>query len=291
MMHATFDATQSASLLARTEFLHTTAGRLAYRSIGTGPALVLLHRFRAAIDDWDPLFLDTLARGRRVIVFDSAGVGESAGEVPATLEGASEVAADFIAALGVESADVLGWSMGGMTAQLLAVTRPDIVRRVVLAGTLPAGGSPEVVPSGQEWSQIAGKADYADEDILRLFFTDTKASREAGLASLTRMTTAERTGSSVKTMPEVMQRQLGAIIGFYKNDGGWYERLEEITVPVFVANGDLDGAFPVIDSVVLARQIAGAQLAIYPNSGHGFLFQYAERFANDILMFLDQEAG
>jgi pimeloyl-ACP methyl ester carboxylesterase len=287
MITSALNAAPSVSLAAHTEFVDTQNGRLAYRSIGAGPPLVLLHRFRAALDDWDPLFLNTLAQGRCVITFDSAGVGASAGKVPDTLEGAASVAADFITALGIKTADILGWSMGGMTAQLLAVTRPEVVRRVVLAGTLPAGGCPEVVPSGPEWSQIAGKPEYDDEDILRLFFTDTEASRAAGLESLARMTTQGRAGSSVKTTPEVMQRQLGAIISFYKNEGDWYERLGEITAPVLVANGDLDGAFPAINSVVLAREIPGAQLAIYPDAGHGFLFQYSERVANDILAFLD----
>lgn len=283
-----FDAAASPTFGARTDFVDTFVGRLAFRTIGDGPPLVLLHRFRAAIDDWDPLFIDRLAAGRRVILFDGAGVGGSGGELPVTLEGAADGAAALIEALGLGSADVLGWSMGGMTAQILAIKHPVAVRRIVLAGTLPPGGSPEVVPSGPEWSQVAGNPAYGDEDILHLFFTGTEHSRAAGRASLARMDRDGRAGSSVKTTAQVMQGQLGAIIGFYKNEGDWYGRLSAITAPTLVANGDKDGAFPVIDSVVLAREIPGAQLVVYPDSGHGFLFQYAERFAADTLAFLDR---
>lgn len=147
--------------------------RFAWRSHGRArpgePPLVLLHRFRAAMGDWNPLLLDLLARERRVIAFDNRGAGESAGETPPTLERAADDAAAFLRALGIGQADVLGWSMGGMTAPILALRHPGLVRRLVLCGTLPAGGSPEVVPSGPEWSRRAGKPAYEDEDILRLF--------------------------------------------------------------------------------------------------------------------------
>jgi len=264
--------------------------RFAWRSYGEerpGEApLALLHRFRAGMDDWDPLLLDLLARERRVIAFDNRGVGQSGGETPPTLQQAADDAAMVLHALGIEQVDVLGWSMGGMTAPIMALRHPALVRRLVLCGTLPAGGSPEVVPSGPEWSQRAGKPAYEEEDILWLFFTESDPSRAAGRASLARMSAPGRPGSAVKTTPATMQAQLQAIIRFYNNEGGWYEQLRDVAQPVLVANGDRDGAFPVIDSVVLARELPQSQLAIYPDAGHGFLFQYPERFAADILAFL-----
>ena len=274
----------------RTRFADVSGTSFAWRGYGEArrgePPLVLLHRFRAAMDDWDPLLLDLLAQKRRVIAFDNRGVGASGGETPATLEQAADDAAAFLEAVGVAQADVLGWSMGGMTAPILASRFPAVVRRIVLCGTLPAGGSPEVVPSGPEWSQRAGRPAYDDEDILYLFFTTSGASRAAGRASLARMTRSGLLGSAVKTTPATMQAQLAAIIRFYKNEGGWYERLRSIQQPALVANGDRDGAFPVVDSVVLARELPQSQLAIYPDAGHGFLFQYPERFAADVSAFL-----
>lgn len=273
-----------------TRFATVDGMRCAWRSYGMEqggqPPLVLLHRFRAAMDDWDPLLLDLLARDRQVIAFDNRGVGESGGETPGTLEQAADDAAAFLRAIGVEQADVLGWSMGGMAAPLLALRHPQLVRRLVLCGTLPAGGSPEVVPSSPEWGQRAGKPSYEDEDILWLFFTATEASRAAGRASLARMARPNLPGSAVKTTPATMQAQLAAIIRFYKNEGGWFGRLREVRQPALVANGDRDGAFPVIDSVVLARELPHSQLAIYPDAGHGFLFQMPERFAADVLALL-----
>ena len=262
---------------------------VAHRSYGDhdgGVPLVLLHRFRATMDDWDPALIDALTAERRVIAFDSPGVGESGGETPATLEEAADIAALVVRTLGVGQADFLGWSMGGITAQILALRHPALVRRLVLAGTLPPGGSPEVVPSPPAWGQIAGKPEYEDEDILCLFFTESAASRTAGRASLDRLSRPGLPGSRVKTTPSTMQAQLQAIIRFYRNEGGWYERLGEIAAPTLVANGDQDGAFPVIDSVVLAREIPGAQLLIYPDAGHGFLFQDPARFAADVSAFL-----
>jgi len=275
---------------ATTRFTTVDGTRFAWRSFGPEqsmqPPLVLLHRFRAAMDDWDPRLLELLAEDRQVIAFDNRGVGESGGEAPATLEQATDDAAAFLRAVGIGQADVLGWSMGGMTAPLLALRHPHFVRRLVLCGTLPAGGSPEVVPSSPEWGQRAGKPSYEDEDILWLFFTASEASRAAGRASLARMARPGLPGAAVKTTAATMQAQLAAIIRFYKNEGGWFGRLREVQQPALVANGDRDGAFPAIDSVVLARELQHSQLAIYPDAGHGFLFQTPERFAADVLAFL-----
>lgn len=275
------------ALDAPTQFVEVDGARLAYRTVGEGEPLILLHRFRAAMDDWDPALIDALAAGRQVIVFDSAGVGESGGAVPPTLAGAADVAAGFAGALGIAEADWLGWSMGGMTAQILAIEHPEVVRTITLAGTLPPG-NPLTEASPPAWLEVATKPDYADEDVLHLFFTESEASRAAGLESLERMTRDEVAGSSVKTRPEVMGVQAEALFGFIENRDGYFERLGEIEAPAFVANGDWDLAAPAINSVVLAREIPDARLAIYPDAGHAFLFQDPERFADDVLRFLDE---
>ena len=260
---------------------------VAYRTLGTGQPIVLLQRFRGTMDDWDPAFLEQLAAtGRQVILFDNLGVGESGGSVPDTLEAAADDAAEFIRALGLRRVPVLGWSMGGMTAQVLAIRHPDLVSHLVLAGTAPAGGAPEVVHAPREWVSVATKPDYRDDDVLFLFYTDSASSRTAGRASLARMTRGSQNGSAVKTSAGVMQAQAQAVVQFARNEGGWYQKLREIRVPTLVANGDRDRAFAAIDSVVLAREIPGAQLALYPDAGHAFHFQYPRRFAQDVHAFL-----
>lgn len=273
---------------ARTQFVEVKGEKIAYRVIGSGDPLFALNRFRGTMDDWDPAFVDALATQRQVILFDSLGVGESSGETPTTLEAAADAAAGLAQALGIAQADFIGWSMGGMTAQILGLRHPDVVRGLILAGTLPPGGSPEVVPSSPEWSQTAGKPDYVDDDILYLFFTPSEASQAAGQASLTRIAKLKGgSGSAVGSSQAAMGGQYQAIMAFYGNQMGVYERLGDIAASVLVANGDQDGAFPVIDSVILAGKIPNAQLVVYPDSGHGFLFQFPERFAEDIHVFLN----
>jgi pimeloyl-ACP methyl ester carboxylesterase len=273
---------------AETKTVDIGHSEIAYRVFGEGQPIIFLNRFRAAMDDWDPALVEQLVRGnRQVIVFDNVGVGASTGAVPNNLEQAADDAVRFADAIGLRQVDVLGWSMGGMTAQLLALRHPDLVRKLVLAGTLPPVGTPEVIPASQQWGQVATKPTYSDEDILFLFFTKSEASRAAGLASLARMSHPGRPGSSVKTKPEIMPAQIQAITGFARNEGGWYGRLKEIMHPTLVANGDRDAAFPAIDSVVLAREIPNSHLIIYPDAGHGFLFQMPDRFGDDVDAFLN----
>jgi pimeloyl-ACP methyl ester carboxylesterase len=270
---------------AVTQFVDVNGAKIAYRSFGHGEPLIMLQRFRGSMDDWDPGFLNPIGKSRRVITFDSAGVAESKGTVPPNLEGAADVAVSFAQAIGIQRADFAGWSMGGMTGQILAVKYPEAVRKLVLIGTLPPGGSPDVVPSPQDWGSVAGKPAYTQDDLLYLFFSPSPAGREAGLKSLQR-TSFRRPATEQKSTTETMQAHYGAIVGFYKNDGGWYEKLKSISAPTLVVNGDKDLAFPAIDSVILGREIPKAQVALYPDSGHGSHFQYPDRAAQDILVFL-----
>jgi pimeloyl-ACP methyl ester carboxylesterase len=274
---------------AHTQFIDTQGVKIAYRSFGQGDPIILLHRYRASMDDWDPALLDALAAHRRVIVFDNAGVGESEGLVQETLEGAADTIAAFVTALDLKKVDVLGWSMGGMTAPILAIKHPELVRKLVLTGTAPPGGSPDVVVSlaNRNWGPTATKPTYTDDDILLLFFSPSQHGIQAGRASLSR-TSTRRPATEMKSSPEAKTVQSSAMRAFFKNEGGWYQRLKEVKAPTLVANGDRDPVFPAIDSIILAREIPGAELAIYPDSGHGFLFQYPDRFAADVLAFLQR---
>lgn len=275
--------------VAATRYVDADGLRFAYRSYGTyqpGQAsLILLHRYRATMDDWDPAFIDALAAGRHVIAFDNRGIGASGGVVPTTLEQAADDAAAFAAALGLSQIDVLGWSMGGMTAQIMALRHAALVRRIVLGGTCPPG-NPASKPAPDHWQAVASKPNYTDEDLLTIFFTKSEHSRALGRASLARMNLPGMHGAAVKTAPEVMAAHDAAIGAFWQNKNGWFERLSQVRQPALVANGDRDEAFPVTDSVVMAREIPNSRLAIYPDAAHGFLFQVPEAFASDVLTFL-----
>lgn len=264
-----------------TEFIVVNGIRVATRSFGAGDPLVLLNRFRGTMDNWDPALATALAREHRVIVFDSLGIGETAGEAPATVEQMAEFAARVLESVGSGAMDVLGYSIGGLVAQVLAVKQPRLVRKIILAATMPAGGSAEVSWS-PAWLKTASNPKPSVELALSLFYTNSDAGRSAGATSFARM----RYPPTALVSPSAMAAQAEAIRRFANNEGGWYARLREIAVPAFVANGDRDGLFPAIDSAVLAREIPRSSLVIYPDSGHGFLFQYVERFSEDVLLFL-----
>ncbi|RUX25245.1 alpha/beta fold hydrolase [Mesorhizobium sp. M7A.F.Ca.US.011.01.1.1] len=123
--------------------------------------------------------------------------------------------------------DVLGWSMGGMTAQIVAIKHPDVVRKLVLIGASAPAGSPEVITSPGDWSKVAAKPAYTDADLLYLFFSPSPEGAAAGRASLAR-TSFRRPASLVKTTPQATGAQYQAITGFFGNSDGWYQRLKQI---------------------------------------------------------------
>lgn len=266
-----------------TEFVEVNGVNVAMRSVGEGREIVLLHRFRGTLDDWDPAFLGTLAAHYRVTTFDSIGVGETGGTVPDNAKAMADFAAAVVKNIAPQPVDILGWSLGGFVGQMLAIKYPHLVRRLILAGTMPAGGRSELVWSAA-WLAKASAPVPTAENALALLYGESEASQSAGVASLRRLPHPPAAYAS----PEAVANQAKAIQRFGDGDVGAWFRLGAIAAPTFVANGDRDGLFPAIDSVVLARQIPNSQLAIYPDSGHAFLFQHAERFVEDARGFLDR---
>jgi pimeloyl-ACP methyl ester carboxylesterase len=255
-----------------TEFVVVDGVNVATRTVGSGTPLVLLHRFRGTLDDWDPALMSALATDHEVLMFDSLGIGQTPGVVPDRVEGMADFAARVIQAAAEGPVDVLGWSLGGFVAQALALKYPRLVRKLVLAGTMPAASAPELVWS-TDWLKRASAPVPTAENALALLYGDSDVSRQAGWESLGRLPhppAAYVSSAAMATQAEAIRRFADG------DDGEWYARLKDITAPTFVANGDRDGLFPAIDSAVLARQIPRSQLAIYPDSGHAFLFQYAE---------------
>jgi pimeloyl-ACP methyl ester carboxylesterase len=258
----------------------------AYRDTGGAGAapLVLLQHFRGNLDNWDPALIDALASARRVITFDNTGVGGSTGTTPDTIEQMARDAIAFIAAMGLSQVDLLGFSIGGFVAQQVALVRPAIVRRLVLAAAAPQGAAgmhgwaPEVIGA-------VGAPQTSPEGYLGVFFTQSAASRQAGKEALGRMA-ARAQGRDQAITWMTREAQYDAVCTWGIPDHALLQRLAAIEMPVFVADGDSDPMILPHYSYLLAGLIPHARVAIYPDAAHGFLFQHHAQFAADVEAFL-----
>jgi pimeloyl-ACP methyl ester carboxylesterase len=257
----------------------------AYRQVGEGtPALVLVQHFRGNLDNWDPALVGALARDRRVVTFDNAGVGGSTGTTPSTIAQMARDAIAFLEALELGAVDLLGFSIGSFVAQEIALIRPAVVRRLILASAAPRGAAgihgwaPEVI-------EAVGAPAPNPDGYLSVFFTRSAASRQAGVETLGRLT-ARRDDRDDQTTWQTRQAQYDAVCEWGVPDHGQLQRLSAIGMPVFVANGDSDPMIPPHLSYLLAGLIPQARVKIYPDSAHGFLFQHHAEFAGDVDAFL-----
>jgi pimeloyl-ACP methyl ester carboxylesterase len=256
-----------------------------YRETGKGtPALVLLQHFRGNLDSWDPALVDALARDRRVITFDNAGVGGSTGTTPSTISQMACDAIAFIEALELDEVDLLGFSIGSFVAQEIALIRPSLVRRLVLASSAPRGAAgmhgwaPEVIDA-------VGAPTRNPDGYLGVFFTGSSTSTQAGVETLGRLT-ARRDDRDVQTTWQTRQAQYDAVCEWGIPDHSHLQRVSSIDMPVFVANGDADPMILPHFSHLLAGLIPHARVKIYPDAAHGFLFQQHAEFARDVNAFL-----
>ena len=279
--------TTELSANAPTKFIEANGIKYAYRRLGQpgGVPLVFLPHFTGTMDGWDPLVVDGFAQARPVILFDNAGVSRSGGTTPDNVAAMANDAVAFITALGLKQVDLLGFSLGGFVAQVIAAEHPDLVRRVILAGTGPEGGEgirnlPQVLQQAQKNSP--------NELRLFLFFEQTDTSQGAGRAFIKRQ--AQRTADRD---PESSQQTIGAqataIVAWGSNGNSRStRRLQRISQPVLVVNGKNDIMVPTINSYALFQELPDARLTLYPDSGHGGLFQYAESFVNEGVRFLGE---
>jgi pimeloyl-ACP methyl ester carboxylesterase len=257
----------------------------AYRDLGPrdGVPVVFLHHLMAVLDDWDPRVIDGIASRRRVIAFDNRGVGGSGGSVPETLEEMGRDAIAFIRALGLDEVDLLGFSLGGGVAQMVALQAPDLVRRMILAGTGPRGGGGiEKVTKVAVGAYIKSALTLKDARTF-LFFPSTPEGRRAAKDYFVRL--KERTeGRDKRISLQARRAQLKAIraAGLSEPDD-----LSVITQPVFITNGDHDVMVDSSNSEDMARRIPNARLKMYPNSGHGGVFQHHQDFVREVLAFLE----
>jgi len=271
-------------LTAPTQFVEMNGVRYAYRRFGSesGAPIVLLSHFRAGLDHWDPLVTDGLAKGRTVILFNNAGVASSGGEPANTIEGCADHVARFVGALDLKTIDLLGFSIGGYIAQTVALRYPALVRRLVLVGTGPRNGE---LPNDSRIPPVAANPVPVMEDFLFLFFTPSAASQTAGKAFWERR--HRRKDADPPSSPEAMKAQSAAIAEFRKPRGERYAEVRGIRQPTLVVNGSNDIMVPTINSFTLSQHIPNAQLILYPDSGHGSLFQYPNLFVTHAAMFLD----
>src|SRR5262245_19790490 len=172
----------SSNRTAPTQFLQVDEQRYAYRRFGQGSGLPLLflQHFTGTLDNWDFAVTDALAYGREVILFENAGVGRSSGNVPTTLAGMAQHALAFLDGLRLTRCDVLGFSLGGMIAQQMALDRPSIIRRMILAGTAPRGGEDIMHLDKPSLAKYLGDPNLRGYAVLgKLFFAPTQTSQSA----------------------------------------------------------------------------------------------------------------
>jgi pimeloyl-ACP methyl ester carboxylesterase len=267
-----------------TQTINVGGVAFAYRQLGpaTGVPVVFLTHLAAVLDNWDPRVVDGIAAKHRVITFDNRGVGASSGSTPTTIEQMASDAVTFIRALGLDQVDLFGFSMGGMIAQVIAQQEPQLVRKMILAGTGPAGGE------GIDKVTHISLLDTARGLLTRqdpkqfLFFTRTPNGRRAGKQFLARL--QERTSDRDQAI------SLGAFRAQLKAIHRWGQQqpadLASIHQPVLAINGDSDKMVPTNNTVDLDQRLPNSQLVLYPDAGHGGVFQFHQDFVKRALEFL-----
>ena len=258
----------------------------AYRELGpkTGVPVIFLHHLGAVLDNWDPRAVDGIAAKRHVFTFDNRGVGASGGKTPRTIEEMALDAVAFIRALGLDQVDLFGFSMGGMVAQVIAATDPQLVRRLVLAGTGPAGGKGIDKVTAITYLDMARGALTFKDPKTYLFFTRTANGKAAAKAYMSRL--KERTNDRDKAISlPAFDAQLKAIRTWGKQAPADLSRVDH---PVLVMNGDHDRMVPTSNTYDMAKRFPNAEVKVYADAGHGGVFQYHHEFVPQVLEFLER---
>jgi pimeloyl-ACP methyl ester carboxylesterase len=285
-------APESTAVATPTEFVATAQEKYAYRRFGKpgGRPLLFLQHFTGTLDNWDPGLADRVAATRDVILFDNAGIGRSSGTVPNTIAGMTAHAFAFLDALGVSSCDVLGFSLGGMIAQQMALDRPSIFRRMILVGTAPRGGEDVMHLEKPSIAKYTGDPQYQGYTVLqKIFFPPSEPAQAAGAEFIARLS-QRKSDLDLPSGPSVAQAQMAAFREWDHFEGARFGDLKRINQPVLVMNGVKDEMIAVRNSYWLGEHLPDAVLLTYPDAGHGSLFQYHEPFARQIAAFLASES-
>ena len=271
---------------AETRFVDAGGVRFAFRRFGAPGAtpLVMLQHFRGNLDNWDPALTDALAGEREVILVDYPGAGSSSGEFGPTIADTARRMIAFLTALELSEVDLLGFSIGGFVAQEIVLIRPALVRRLVLAATAPKGG-----PGMHGWrddiAENARRPETSGEALLYIFFAHTDTSQAKGMEFLGRFM-ARSEDRDAPTNLALRDAQYDAIVEWGIPDHGALQRLTAIRRPTLIIQGDGDLMIPTSLSHLMAGLIPDAQIRIYPDSAHAFLFQEPEQVAADVNAFL-----
>lgn len=259
----------------------------AYRELGpaTGVPVIFLHHLGATLDNWDPRAVDGIADKRHVITFDNRGVGASRGKTPNTIEEMARDAVAFIRALGFDQVDLFGFSMGGMISQVIAQTEPKLVRKLVLAGTGPAGGEGIDRVTAITYLDMARGALTFKDPKTYLFFTRTANGKAAAKAYMARLKERRNDLDMPISILSSFRAQLKAINKWGKEARADLSRIDN---PVLLMNGDQDRMVPTPNTVDMAKRFPNAELEIYPDAGHGGVFQYHGEFVARVLDFLER---
>ena len=272
---------------APTQFVGASGVRFAYRRFGKsgGVPLVFNMHFTGTMDHWDPAVTDGLAHDREVILFDNAGISSSSGEVPNSIEEMAANAAAFIKALGLTQVDVLGFSLGGLVAQELALAEPELVRRLILLGTGPRNGEDMASLTPEAQKIFGARYDEPDHLWLKVFFTPSEVSQAAGRAYLKRFR-LRVDNREPDVSDKVAPAQLEALAKWGAPRENPFEYLNAIAHPTLVVNGDSDVIIYSVNSWILQQHLPNAQLILYPDANHGSQYQYPERFVQHASLFL-----
>jgi len=268
-----------------TKFVDVGGTKFAYRQLGpdTGVPVIFLNHLAAELDRWDPRVVDGIAMRRCVIVFNNRGVGSSEGSTPKSVAAMARDAIAFIRALGHEQVDLLGFSLGGFVSQVIALEAPELVRKIILAGTGPAGGPGiDKVTSITIRDMIRAGLTFKHPEYY-LFFTESPNGRRAARDFLQRLKERAVNPDKSVSIPTFIN-QLKAIHAWGRQAPADLSRIHH---PVLVANGDQDKMVPSSNSVDLARRLPNSELVLYDDAGHGGIFQYHGAFVKKALEFLE----
>ena len=277
---------------APTQFLEANGLRYAYRRFGKGSGrpLLFLQHFTGTLDNWDPAVTDPLASSREVILFDNAGIGRSTGDVPKTMAEMAKHVFAFVDGLRLASLDILGFSLGGVLAQQMAQDRPSIFRRMILVGTAPRGGEDIMHLEKPSLAKPLQDPTNRGYDVLkRIFFTSSAASQAAAQAFAERLM-LRKEDREPPSGPNVGAAQLAAFREWERFTGERFADLRSVRHPTLIVQGIDDEMIPVRNSYWLAENLPNAVLLVYPDAGHGSLFQYPEPFTRHAAAFLSSDS-